>query len=71
VKRLISYQKNIKLSYFFALLVNGGLNICLVCRFYITGKLLQDCGVGVGLKYKGNELGFYKIAFFLVGFIIA
>ncbi len=36
----------------------------------ITGKLMQDCGVGI-LKYKGNEIGFLKSLSFWLGLSLA
>lgn len=38
----------------------AALNICFsLSDSVITGKLMQDCGVGIA-KYKGNEIGFIK-----------
>lgn len=38
----------------------AALNICFsLSDLVITGKLMQDCGVGIA-KYKGNEIGFIK-----------
>jgi len=38
----------------------SSINICFsLCDSIITGKLMQDCGVGI-LKYKGQELQFVK-----------
>jgi ATP-binding cassette subfamily B protein len=66
MKRLISYLKKHKTLLFFALLM-AAINICFsLSDSIITGKLLQDCGVGVG-KYKGNELGFIKSLSFWLG----
>ena len=43
----------------------AALNICFsLSDSVITGKLMQDCGVGI-TKYKGNEMGFLKS---MVGF---
>ncbi|MFT6748348.1 MAG: ATP-binding cassette subfamily B protein [Flavobacterium sp.] len=66
MKRLISYLKKHKTLLFSALLM-AAINICFsLSDSIITGKLLQDCGVGVG-KYKGNELGFIKSLSFWLG----
>jgi ATP-binding cassette subfamily B protein len=41
-------------------LIMSSINICFsLCDSIITGKLMQDCGVGI-LKYKGQELQFVK-----------
>ena len=38
----------------------AAINICFsLSDSIITGKLMQDCGVGI-TKYKGNEIGFIK-----------
>jgi ATP-binding cassette subfamily B protein len=51
----------------FSALLMAAINICFsLSDSIITGKLLQDCGVGVG-KYKGNELGFIKSLSFWLG----
>ncbi|EAZ95634.1 ABC transporter, ATP-binding/permease protein [Flavobacteria bacterium BAL38] len=43
------------------------INICFsLSDSIITGKLMQDCGVGMA-KYKGNELGFIKSVAFWLG----
>ena len=66
MKRLLSYLKKHKTLLFFALLM-AAINICFsLSDSIITGKLLQDCGVGVG-KYKGNEIGFIKSLSFWLG----
>ncbi len=63
MKILYSYLKPHKKLLFFALLM-ATINICFsLSDSIITGKLLQDCGVGI-LKYKGNEAGFLKSLFF-------
>lgn len=66
MKRLISYLKKHKKLLFFALLM-AAINICFsLSDSIITGKLLQDCGVGLD-KYKGNEIGFIKSLSFWLG----
>ena len=62
---LFTYLKKHKLLLFFALLMSA-INICFsLSDSIITGKLMQDCGVGIQ-KYKGNEIGFISsIAFWL------
>ena len=51
---------------FFALLM-AAINICFsLSDSVITGKLMQDCGVGIA-KYKGNEMGFIKSVAFWLG----
>jgi ATP-binding cassette subfamily B protein len=66
MKRLLSYLKKHKTLLFFALLM-AAINICFsLSDSIITGKLLQDCGVGVG-KYNGNEIGFIKSLSFWLG----
>ncbi|WP_428224539.1 ABC transporter ATP-binding protein [Flavobacterium sp.] len=48
----------------------AGLNICFsLSDSIITGKLMQDCGVGIS-KYKGNEMGFIKAVTFWLGLSI-
>lgn len=48
-------------------LVMAALNICFsLSDSVITGKLMQDCGVGIA-KYKGNEMGFLKSVGFWLG----
>lgn len=43
------------------------INICFsLSDSIITGKLMQDCGVGIA-KYKGNEIGFIKSVGFWLG----
>ncbi len=43
------------------------INICFsLSDSIITGKLMQDCGVGIA-KYKGNETGFIKSVAFWLG----
>lgn len=45
----------------------AAINICFsLSDSIITGKLMQDCGVGIA-KYKGNEMGFIKaVGFWLL-----
>ena len=45
----------------------AAINICFsLSDSVITGKLMQDCGVGID-KYKGNEIGFIKaVGFWLM-----
>lgn len=63
---LYSYLKKHKLLLFFALLM-AAINICFsLSDSIITGKLMQDCGVGIA-KYKGNEIGFIKSVGFWLG----
>lgn len=63
---LYSYLKKHKLLLFLALLM-AAVNICFsLSDSIITGKLMQDCGVGIA-KYKGNELGFIKSVSFWLG----
>ncbi len=51
---------------FFALIM-AAINICFsLSDSIITGKLMQDCGVGL-YKYKGNEMGFIKSLSFWLG----
>ncbi len=51
---------------FFAL-VMASINICFsLSDSIITGKLMQDCGVGLH-KYAGNEIGFIKSLSFWLG----
>lgn len=48
-------------------LIMAGMNICFsLSDSIITGKLMQDCGVGIA-KYKGNEIGFIKAVAFWLG----
>jgi ATP-binding cassette, subfamily B, bacterial len=63
---LYSYLKKHKLLLFFALIM-ATINICFsLSDSIITGKLMQDCGVGIA-KYKGNETGFIKSVAFWLG----
>jgi ATP-binding cassette, subfamily B, bacterial len=63
---LYSYLKRHKTLLFFAL-VMATINICFsLSDSIITGKLMQDCGVGIS-KYKGNEIGFIKSVMFWLG----
>ena len=63
MKILYSYLKPHGKLLFFALLM-ATINICFsLSDSIITGKLLQDCGVGIA-KYKDNEAGFLKSLFF-------
>lgn len=51
-------------------LVMAGLNICFsLSDSIITGKLMQDCGVGIA-KYKANEMGFIQSVAFWLGLSI-
>ena len=51
---------------FFALIM-AAINICFsLSDSIITGKLMQDCGVGLA-KYKGNEMAFIKSLSFWLG----
>ncbi|MCL9807927.1 ABC transporter ATP-binding protein [Flavobacterium luminosum] len=69
MKLLYSYLKNHKALLFLALFM-AALNICFsLSDSVITGKLMQDCGVGIA-KYKGNELGFIKAVAFWLGLSI-
>lgn len=66
MKLLYSYIFKHKLLLFFALIM-ATINICFsLSDSIITGKLMQDCGVGMA-KYKGNELGFIKSVAFWLG----
>jgi ATP-binding cassette, subfamily B, bacterial len=66
MKLLYSYLKVHKTLLFFALLM-AAVNICFsLSDSVITGKLMQDCGVGVA-KYKNNEAGFIKSLSFWLG----
>lgn len=66
MKLLYSYLKKHKMLLFIALLM-AAVNICFsLSDSIITGKLMQDCGVGIG-KYKGNEIGFIKSVAFWLG----
>lgn len=66
MKLLYSYIKKHKLLLFVALIM-AAINICFsLSDSVITGKLMQDCGVGIA-KYKGNEIGFVKaVGFWLL-----
>lgn len=66
MKLLYHYLKKHKTLLFFALLM-AAINICFsLSDSIITGKLMQDCGVGI-TKYKGNEIGFVKAVLFWLG----
>jgi ATP-binding cassette, subfamily B, bacterial len=66
MKLLYTYLKKHKLLLFLALLM-AAINICFsLSDSVITGKLMQDCGVGIS-KYKGNEIGFIKSVAFWLG----
>lgn len=55
---------------FFALIM-ASINICFsLSDSIITGKLMQDCGVGLA-KYKGNEMAFIKSLSFWLGLSLA
>ena len=63
---LYSYIIKHKALLFLALIM-AALNICFsLSDSVITGKLMQDCGVGVH-KYQGNEMGFIKSVAFWLG----
>ncbi len=63
---LYSYLKKHKMLLFFALLM-AAINICFsLSDSVITGKLMQDCGVGIA-KYKGQEFNFIKSVSFWLG----
>ncbi|MFK7031778.1 ABC transporter ATP-binding protein [Flavobacterium oreochromis] len=48
-------------------LLMAGMNICFsLSDSIITGKIMQDCGVGIQ-KYKGNDLAFVKAVGFWLG----
>jgi ATP-binding cassette subfamily B protein len=66
MKLLYSYLIKHKLLLFFALIM-ATINICFsLSDSVITGKLMQDCGVGIA-KYKGQELNFIKaVGFWLM-----
>jgi ATP-binding cassette, subfamily B, bacterial len=66
MKLLYSYIKKHKFLLFIALIM-AAINICFsLSDSIITGKLMQDCGVGIS-KYKGNEMGFIKaVGFWLL-----
>ena len=66
MKLLYAYLKKHKMLLFFALLM-AAINICFsLSDSVITGKLMQDCGVGIA-KYKGQELNFIKSLSFWLG----
>lgn len=66
MKLLYAYLKKHKMLLFFALLM-AAINICFsLSDSVITGKLMQDCGVGIA-KYKGHELAFIKSVSFWLG----
>lgn len=66
MKLLYSYLKKHKTLLFLALLM-AAINICFsLSDSIITGKLMQDCGVGIA-KYKGQELNFIKAVAFWLG----
>jgi len=66
MKLLYSYLQRHKLLLFFALIM-AAVNICFsLSDSVITGKLMQDCGVGIG-KYKGQEFNFIKSVAFWLG----
>ena len=66
MKLLYSYIKKHK-SLLFIALIMAAINICFsLSDSVITGKLMQDCGVGID-KYIGNEIGFIKaVGFWLM-----
>ena len=66
MKLLYSYLIKHKLLLLFALIM-ATINICFsLSDSVITGKLMQDCGVGIA-KYKGQELNFIKaVGFWLM-----
>ncbi|MCV9926592.1 ABC transporter ATP-binding protein/permease [Flavobacterium sp. LS1R49] len=66
MKLLYSYIIKHKMLLFLALIM-ASINICFsLSDSVITGKLMQDCGVGL-YKYKGNEIGFIKSVAFWLG----
>jgi ATP-binding cassette subfamily B protein len=66
MKLLYSYIIKHKMLLFLALIM-ATINICFsLSDSIITGKLMQDCGVGLA-KYKGNEMGFIKSLSFWLG----
>ena len=66
MKLLYSYIIKHKMLLLFALIM-GSINICFsLSDSIITGKLMQDCGVGLH-KYEGNEIGFLKSLSFWLG----
>ena len=66
MKLLFFYIKKHKTLLFIALLM-AAINICFsLSDSIITGKLMQDCGVGIS-KYKGREMDFIKsVGFWLM-----
>ena len=66
MKLLYSYIIKHKMLLLFALIM-AAINICFsLSDSIITGKLLQDCGVGLA-KYKDNHVGFVKSVGFWLG----
>ncbi|MCC9073307.1 ABC transporter ATP-binding protein/permease [Flavobacterium sp. F-65] len=66
MKLLYSYIIKHKMLLFLALIM-ASINICFsLSDSVITGKLMQDCGVGLA-KYKENEIGFIKSVAFWLG----
>ncbi|MBC7524867.1 MAG: ABC transporter ATP-binding protein [Flavobacterium sp.] len=66
MKLLLFYLIKHKSLLFFALIM-AAINICFsLSDSVITGKLMQDCGVGLS-KYKGHELNFIKSVAFWLG----
>lgn len=66
MKILYSYLKKHR-SLLFIALVMAALNICFsLSDSVITGKLMQDCGVGIA-KYENNLSGFLKSLAFWLG----
>ncbi len=66
MKLLYSYIIKHKMLLFFALIM-ASINICFsLSDSIITGKLMQDCGVGLH-KYAGNLTGFIKSLSFWLG----
>ncbi|MBF4466790.1 ABC transporter ATP-binding protein [Flavobacterium sp. LC2016-12] len=66
MKLLYSYIIKHKMLLFFALIM-ASINICFsLSDSIITGKLMQDCGVGLH-KYAGNPTGFIKSLSFWLG----
>ena len=66
MKVLYSYIIKHKMLLFFALIM-AAINICFsLSDSVITGKLMQDCGVGMA-KYHGKEFDFIKSVAFWLG----
>ena len=66
MKLLYSYLIKHKSLLFFALIM-AAINSCFsLSDSIITGKLMQDCGVGIS-KYKGKELDFIQSVAFWLG----